>query len=400
MAFWRRLFQTTSPVVDDDEQSTQPGTRSTLARNVNFDQAMSVSAWWACTRLLSELVGAMALDFYDKTALGTTKNTRHRLWRMINYQPNRYQTRNEFFELLMLNLCGNGNAYSEKQFDARGNVIQLTPMMSGQTQTHLIDGDIFHRHLLPGGAQKWFPQEKIWHVKLFGNGIVGLSPLQYAAQTLGISLATRDRATKIANSGGKYSGILMYDKQLDATQRAKIRANMRELESGSDDELFVLDKHMKYERTSLSPSDMKLMELMGASIEDICRFMGVPSVLVNHTSGTTAWGSGIKEIIAGFYKIGMRPYLERIESSMLRWLLPMREWDSHEFRFDFDSLLRTDLVSRMDSYNKGVNGGILKPNEAREMEGLPPAAGGDRLYLNGTLTPAGIVPMRPADEEG
>ncbi len=59
----------------------------------------------------------------------------------------------------------------------------------------------------------------------------------------------------------------------------------------------------------------------------------MPPILVYLTEGATAWGSGIEQIIDGFYKFGLRPYLERIEESIRIHLLPREEWDDYEFEF-------------------------------------------------------------------
>ena len=128
-------------------------------------------------------------------------------------------------------------------------------------------------------------------------------------------------------------------------------------------------------------------------------FMGVPSVLINDTSGSTTWGSGIEQLIQGFYKLNLRPYLERIEAAIKRHLMPIRDWDSYDIEFDFDSLLRADMAARMEAYQKGVNAGILTPNEPREREGFAPKPGGDRLLINGTMVPVAQVraPKQPGD---
>jgi len=117
--------------------------------------------------------------------------------------------------------------------------------------------------------------------------------------------------------------------------------------------------------------------------------------LINDTSSSTVWGSGIGELVQGFYKLNLRPYLERIESSIKRHLMPPQHWDRYEIEFDFDSLLRADLAARMEAYQKGINAGVYAPNEPRAAEGLAPKPGGDRLLVNGTMVPVDQVQVRP-----
>ena len=72
---------------------------------------MQVSAFWASVKLLSETVGAMPLESFITQNGSKVKDADYDLWKLINYKPNRYQTRNEFFESIMLNLVTDGNAY-------------------------------------------------------------------------------------------------------------------------------------------------------------------------------------------------------------------------------------------------------------------------------------------------
>lgn len=362
---------------------------------VNFETAMQVSAFWACVRLITETISAMPLKCYRANGQELEPNPDYPLFKLLTYSPNRYQTKQEFFETLALNLVTTGNSYCAIDRGTNGAPVSLLPLMSGQMKTELdADGSVIYHYTTSEGTLKIYSAESIWHVKLFGNGITGLSPLGYMAKSLGVAMDSDDRAATLAASGGKTNGVLMVDKLLTPEQRERIRQNFGDLTEGRTDQLFVLEASMKFERTSLSPQDMQLLETRKFQTEDIARFMGVPSVLINDHAGTTAWGSGIYQIIQGFYKLGLKPYLERFESSIKRHLIPRRDWDKVDIKFDFDSLLRADRQTRMDANSAAINSGQLTPNEARRDEGRPPQSGGDNIYLNSTLVPAGTTPAQ------
>lgn len=359
----------------------------------DFDTAMTQSAFWACVRLLTETVSAMPIVCYDRNIETGIKQvtTNNDLWRLLNYQPNRYQTKTEFFESLMLNLTVWGNSYVVIERVGK-RIVSLQVYPSSQVEPRLLeDGSMVYQYSTPDGSVKVFSQESIWHIKLFGNGLMGLSPLGYAGNALGLSKNLSDRQNKLASNGGKTNGILTVDKALTKDQKETIRESFAGLQEGNADTLFILEADFKYQQSSLSPSDMQLLESRRFSIEDIARFMGVPSVLINDTAASTTWGSGIEQINQGFYKLNLKPYLERIESSIKRHLMDKKDWDSVDIEFNFDSLLRADKVTRLEAQSKAVNAGILTPNEARAEEGLKPQTGGDKIYLNGSLVPAGTT---------
>jgi HK97 family phage portal protein len=179
----------------------------------------------------------------------------------------------------------------------------------------------------------------------------------------------------------------MIDKTLTVDQRAKIKQNFADLAEGNEDRLFVLEADMKYEQVSLSPQDIELLQSRKFQIEDICRFFGVPSILVNDNQQTTAWGTGISQIIQGFYKFGLRPYASRYAASMKANLLTPAERDTIDISFDFDDLLQADYADRVKSGKDGITGGLITPNEWRAGEGLSPVPGGDKLFLQQQMTP-------------
>ena len=381
-------------------QSSAPGSYpSASAAPVTFDTALTVSAWWAGVRLLCETVAGLPINMYRLGGDGRRQpDTTHQLWQLLNLRPNRYQTRVEFIETLMLNLVTSGNAYVAVE-RAGGMIISLLPLMSAQMTTELLsDGSVVHRYET-GASVRVYAAESIWHIKLFGNGIIGLSPLAHARQALGIALATENRVSSIHRNGGKPTGLLMIDKVLTPTQRETIRENLKELAEGNNDNLFVLEAGMKYEQVSMTPEDMELLASRRFQLEDVARFLGVPSVLINDTSGTTAWGSGISQLIDGFYKLNLRPYLERLENSARVHLLPPPDRWKWEIEFDFDALLRMDQPKRFEGYQKGIGAGVLTPNEARGLEGWAPRPGGDSLLVQGAMVPLQTVRGRPQSQE-
>lgn len=404
--FIRRVLSRVSGLfIRRGEQSAGPlAYAETAAKPVTFETAMQVSAFWACARLISETVSCLPLTMYRLDGRSRQVETAHPLYRLLQFRPNQYQNRVEFFETLTLQLCTAGNGYARIDRDSAGRIMALTPLMAAQTTPMLLaDGTVTYAHQSDTGVSV-FAAENVWHVKLFGNGIVGLSPLDYARNALSLAQAGEARALATFRNGSKPSGLLMVDASLNKQQRAEIRESFAELAEGNSDSLIVLDKFMKYQAVSMTPQDVELLASRRFQMEDIARFMGVPSVLINDSSQTTAWGTGIRSIIEGWYKLGLRPYLERLEMSARASLLVPRDREMYELEFDFDGLLRVDAPTRMDGYQKAINSGQLTPNEARMEEGRPPLAGGDVLLIQGATVPltmagqVGQIPVKSDDE--
>ena len=345
---------------------------------------MQVSAVWACVKLLSETVSSLPLNIYEKD--NKTIANDFYFQSFINHKPNRYQTRQEFFETMMLNLTLHGNAYA-RITRINGKIINLMPLMSAQVEVNLAnDGSIVYQYTSDNSVE-FLAEQSVWHIKLYGNGIIGKSPLAFGRNMIGIAQAAEKTVTRIYTNGGKRSGVLVLDKLLTSAQRDQVRENFSSLTTSTDERLLVLEMGMKFDPIAMSPQDIELLSSRKFQLEEICRWFGVPSILVNDTSGSTAWGSGIEQLVSGFYKLNLRPYLERFEASIDANLLSDNERKIYRSEFDFEGLLRSDFKSRLEGYRTAIAGSILTPNEVRKLENWDALAGGDSLLSQVNMTP-------------
>lgn len=368
----------------------EPGSGRLTTRSVTPETALQLSAVWACVRLLSETIAGLPLYFYEVKAGGKmVKVLEHDLYWLLASKPNRYQTRVEFFETLMFQLALHGNVYSKIDYGTNKKIVSLMPFMTLQVETTLEnDGRVTHKYNNNGQVQT-FADEEVWHSKLFGNGIVGLSPLNFARNSIGIGISGEDRVNRMANGGFKQSGVFMIDKILGKDQRKQVRENFSELSEGGNDSMMILESGAKWQPTVMNPKDVQLLETRRFQTEEIARFWNVPSVLINDTSSTTVWGSGIEQIISGFYKLGLKPYTKRLEASVSNRLLPVADRRTIVPYFDMDELLRGDEKTRFEGYRTAISSAIKTPNECRAVEGLDPKPGGDELMIQTSIVPMG-----------
>lgn len=372
------------------QYSTPQAYAQEAASPVTYDSAMQLSAVWACVKLLSETVASLPIYVYRKTPEGRELDESHALAILFNGKVNRYQTRNEFFETVLLNLVVHGNAYCVIERSG-GRIVSMLPIMSAQVEPSLLDDGTMVYAYTNDAQTIVYAEQNIWHLKLMGNGTIGMSPLAYQRNSLGIAQAAENAVTKIYKNGAKPSGVITIDRVLTPQQRDQVRASFSNLTTTSDDRLMVLEGGMKFDGISLSPQDIELLSSRKFQIAEICRWYGVPSVMVNDSNGTTVWGSGIEQVMQGFYKLTLRPLLEKIESSIMVNLLTKSERERMDVEFDFDALLRADSKSRFESYRIAINAGIMTPNEARAEEHLPAVEGGDQLLVQGAMIPIDMV---------
>lgn len=373
----QRLVGVQTPQVANDEPAATP---------VTFESAMQLSAVWACVKLLAETVASLPITVYRGAGESRARDTRHWLQVLLNGKLNPYQTRIEFFETVLLNLVMTGNGYCQILRDRDGDIVGLMPLMSAQMRVELMgDGSVTYQYT-QGVDVTVLAAASVWHLKLMGNGIVGMSVLDYQRNTLGIAQGAEKAVGRIYRNGGKPSGVLKLDRLLTKEQRAEARASFNTLTTGNDERLLVLEKGSDFAAISMSPQDIELLSSRKFQIAEICRWYGVPSVMVNDNAGTSTWGSGIAQIVEGFYKVTLRPLIEKIENSADVHLLGDDRF-THHVEFDLDALLRGDMKSRFEAFRVAINTALMTPNEARGRESLPPVDGGNQLFIQGAMVP-------------
>ncbi|MBK8667877.1 MAG: phage portal protein [Burkholderiales bacterium] len=137
----------------------------------------------------------------------------------------------------------------------------------------------------------------------------------------GIAQAAEQSVSKIYANGGKPSGVLSFDRLLTPAQRASVRENFATLTTGTDDRLLVIEQGMKFDAVSMSPQDIELLASRKHQIDEIARWFGVPSILINQNEEPTTLGSSTAEIISGFYKLNLAPTLRGLRPAFLRGCL-------------------------------------------------------------------------------
>jgi HK97 family phage portal protein len=202
-----------------------------------------------------------------------------------------------------------------------------------------------------------------------------------------VAIDAQNHSSNVFRKSAKRPGVFMIDKVLKEEQREAIRKNYRGLVEGNDDDLLVLEAGAKFEPLSMSPADLQLLDTRKFSVEDIARWFGISSVLINDTAKTTTWGTGIGQIIEGFYKFKLRPMLEGLEQSLDRRVLTANQRQLYSAEFSLDAILRGSLADRLDAGSKAVQNGLMTRNEWRQLENMPRMEGADTLTAQVNLAP-------------
>jgi HK97 family phage portal protein len=373
---------------------------SEAGQTVSPGTALQLSTVWACVRLIAETIASLPIKLYQFDADGKrVALTSGSIWRMLTYSPNALMTAVEFWEMIVTSLCLWGNAYALKQ-RVGGRVVSLDPLRP-EYMTVVRRNGVLSYVYTPAGAVGLstieYTADDILHIKGFGvDGLVGLSPIAMARQTLGRAIATDQASGKVFTSGLTASGFIKYEKAfVTPEQREAVRATIERFTGSSNiGKTMVLENGMEYVPITMNPSDAQMLESREFNVEEICRWFGVPPQLIGHINKASSWASSLENTTLGFVKFALRPYLTRIEQAVMRSLGMAPS--SGQIKFNLEALLRGDSAARAALYASSGQNGWQTRDEIREHEDMEPMGGNA-----GVLTvQSNLVPLDKLEEMG
>lgn len=374
-------------------------------KSVTPDTAMQIGTIWALVRLISGLVSTLPLGFYERLEDGSRKAaTDHPVAQLLRESPNADQTASEFLEGLIVCLLVYGNAFAELEWSAGHPRVATVLHPELMSVRRLDDGSIEYAYSDPKG-RRVYDEGEVWHLKGLGfGGLLGLSPIAFARQTLGTVLATDEAAARTFANGMRPGGFFNYEGKelLTSEQRAQARSVLIEPYQGTENagKIGIIEgaAGFKWQGVHMPPKDAEMLETRRWHVEEMCRwFFNTPPILVGHAAqGQTMWGSGVEHIMLGWLTTGLDPLLVKVEQSMRRALLPPADRRRFYPEFVREGLMRADSKARAEMYSKLAQVGAISPNMIADRENFSRFDGGDQRFINSTMVPIEQAGRNPA----
>lgn len=366
--------------------SSQAGTQ------VSEDSAMRYATVHACVRVLAEDVAALPLHVYRRTNEGGKERAReHPLYELMHDQPNPDMTSSSLREAMMVSLLLSGNAYAFIEFARSGRVKALWPLDSGDTQPYRTkSGELRYR----SGGEDLAAYEVLHIPGLSFDGLLGLSPIAYAREAVGLGLAAEQFGSKFFKDGTHLGGVIsvaggMSDEAFD---RSKAQFNEQYAGMQRAHKVLVLEGGATYSPLGIPPEDAQFLETRKFQRSEIAAIFRVPPHLIGDLERATF--SNIEHQDGAYLQRTLLPWLTRWEQAFRVKLLTREERRQIIVEHDTSGFMRGDTKSRMESYSLAINAGVMTRNEARQRENLNPLPGGDELLQPLNMTPASGIPMR------
>ena len=341
---------------------------------VDADNALKNATVWACIQYLTRTVGQLPWHVYLRDAKGnSTVSNAAGVDYLLNSRPNPEMGSLIFRQVLLTHILLRGNGYAEIQRDNRGVAIALWPLHPDRVcARRREDGTLFYEVWNSSGNAEVDAMD-MFHVRGLGDGPVGYSVIEYAAQSIGWAQATEVFGSTFFGNGMNPTGVVTSDAGLTPAGLAELRNELKRLYTGPKGErTAILDAKIKYESVSTTPNDGQFIETRQHQVEEICRWFGVPPHKVMHLLRATF--SNIEHQSIEVVVDSVTPWARVFEQEADYKLFGAGNRQGYYTKMSMQALLRGDNASRIAFY-KGMAELGMTLNQIlalEEMNGIGP----------------------------
>ncbi len=387
-----RMRADADPFADQYNGYVPPGWYGVLSQagvRVNADLAMTLSSVWRVVSGMVSDLSTLPCQVFRRLEDGGKQRVRtHALSYLLRWQPNAFQTAQQFFGMMLAHQLLRGNAYVEIVPGARGFADQLLPrhpdrvrkerLPNGRIRYRLINGNI-------DGADRFLTSDEMMHAPdiLTLDGWLGASRIDYATQSIGGMLAAESAAQHFFSRGMTASMVVTLKGQggtgeRDEAELKNIHTSLSMYASGvkNNGGILILEEDMGIANLGVDPEKAQLLATRQHGTKEVARWFGYPGHKLETDGQTQAYAA--REQANLEYVIGtVRPILINWEQTIQKDLI--LEKDDFFTEFLIDALFRGDLKSQADYYKAAIQFGWMNRNEVRLRSNLNPAAGLDRF---------------------
>ena len=380
-----------------------------LGFSISGKKALKENTVYICTKIRAESIGKLSLKVYKERE----EYKEHELYYLLKYKPNPLMNSINFWKCIEAQRTLKGNAYAYIERNKKGQVTGIYPIDSDNV-TKVVDDSNFLSSL-----------SKVWYIvidnkgikhKLYSDeilhfigditldGLIGIAPLEYLKCTVENGRATQEFVNKFFKNGLSTKGVIQYVGDLDEKAKRTFRKEFESMSNGLENahSVSLLPLGYQFQPLSLSMADAQFLENSKLTKREIAAAFGMKSYHLNDLERATF--NNLTEQQKDFYITTLQPSLTNYEQEMQDKLFSQYETlKDVRVEFNVDTILRSDIKTRYESYRIGIQSGFLSPNEVRKKENLPAKEGGDELLANGNMIPiimAGKQYLKGGDNSG
>jgi HK97 family phage portal protein len=332
-------------------------------RTATVDEALGVPAIFSAVTLIAGTMGTLTMDGYKNEGIVPAAERPP-----IMVRPNPFTKPYWFWFLSAYYKATRGERWWwVAARDANRRPLSLFPVAPWEIVVEANDRDRLRPTIKWGDrivpnedmiADFWFPDS---------TGLRGVGPLQKAGAAVSVAVEAQQWAANFF-SGSIPSIIGSTEESMTAEEMALMDEQW--LEKAPNLPRWVTNG-LKMSESPFNPEKAQLTDTRQYNVADVARMFSMPGSLIeNQMSGSSLTYRNESGIWADFQRRCLMPIFSEPMEQDMSDLLP-RGWTA---QFNFDRMLRADQQTRYETYQTGIDAGIITAEEARKREGLDPGA--------------------------
>lgn len=363
---------------------------------ISEESALKYLTVMACVSLIAGDVAKLPLNLYRKRSDGGKDTvTDHVLYDLLHNAPNPETTSFNWRETLQSHALLWGNLYAFIERDKTNKIKALWQLPDpGAIKVERTKQGLIYKYKNADGDEVTRTRNEIFHIPGYGfNGLIGLSNIQVARETIGLGLAAEKFGSSYFGKGTHPAGIYEMDGML-GDNKAEFLQNLREGVAGLGNahSIMVAEGGAKYKPLTVPLNDAQFLETRQFQKTEICGMYHVPPHKVA-IHGDNSNYNNLEQENASYVDSCLMAWLKRWETNIsLQLLTEAERRQGLFFEFVVQGLLRGDSQARSEYYNKMFQIGGMSANDIRSKENLNPVSGGDQNFV--------MMNMVPLDQAG
>lgn len=355
-------------------------------QDVDKKTSLQLLAVYGSVRMISDGISTMPVDVYRRKSDGVSEVIATPRWLE---EPMIGVPFMAWCSELLTSLLLDGNSFFTVTRDDAGRIIELIPLANetvrvmyfGTEKTYLVNGIPFTKELV--------------HIKAMtlAGSLLGLSPVEYARQTIGLGLAAEKYGSEFFNGPGNMPGVIeapyaMQPEEMTSTARAWRDFRRK----GGNGLPGVLQNDAKFHAIGVTQEQAQFLETRQWSAAEIAgqMFLLDPTDLGIPVAGTSLTYANQEQRNSRRLMVAFLPWMVRIEQALSALLFNPRY-----MKFNPAALVRGDLKTQYEAFAIGLAGApFLGVDEVREKIDLGPMPESDTPDVPDVPDPAD-VPAEP-----
>ncbi len=361
--------------------------------------------YYTCMKILSETMGKLPIKVYEwKKKQGRVRADPDSTSKLLNGRPNPHMTPSIFFATVENNRnhFGNGYVWIQRKISRNGSENMGLWIMQSDCVTPIYDntgifggqGKIYYQYTDPlDGEMYVFPEMDVMHLKtsMTLDGLTGIPVRDMLGYVVEGASQSQQYMSNLYKGGMTASMALQYAGEIDDSKIKLLQKKYDKYLSGPKNagKIVPVPAGMQLQPLNYKLTDAQFFELKKYSALQIAGAFGVKPNQINDYEKSSYANSEMQQL--SFLVDTMLFPLKQYEEELTYKLYIGTE---KSCKFNEKAILRTDSKTQMEILAQGVQNGMRKVNEARELLDLPRDPDGDVLLMNGNF-----IPVKMAGEQ-